>query len=110
MNHFGHSLKTLRSEKKISQRKLAELVGINYTYISKIENGAQEPPSEDTIIKIARVLGEDADEMLIQANKIPSYFQKIITENKEVSSFLRKAATLSPQQWDSIHRILDESL
>ncbi|CUH95551.1 hypothetical protein P22_1622 [Propionispora sp. 2/2-37] len=108
MNQFGKLLKSLRHEKKISQRKLAELVGIDYTYISKIENGVQEPPSEDKIIKIAKVLGKDANAMLISANKVPSNFQKIITENKDVPLFLQKANSLSPKQWDSIHRIINE--
>ena len=67
-----------------------------------------EPPAEDKIVKIANVLGKDADEMLIAAKKVPSYFQKVITENKDVSVFLRKANTLSQKQWENIRRILDE--
>jgi len=107
MNDFGKLLKSLRLEKKITQRKLAELVGIDFTYISKIENGTMEPPAENTIVKIAEVLGEDPDKMIIMAKKIPSYFQKIITDNKEVPMLLRKADNLSPTQWEAIHRIID---
>lgn len=107
MNDFGKLLKSLRLEKKITQRKLAELVGIDFTYISKIENGTMEPPAENTIVKIAEILGEDPDQMIIMAKKIPSHFQKIITDNKEVPMLLRKANSLSPKQWEAIHRIID---
>jgi transcriptional regulator with XRE-family HTH domain len=107
MNDFGKLLKSLRLERKITQRKLAELVGIDFTYISKIENGTMEPPAETTIVKIADVLAEDPDKMIIMAKKIPSYFQKIITDNKEIPMLLRKADNLSPKQWEEIHRIID---
>lgn len=107
MSEFGKMLKVLRNEKKISQRKLAELVGIDFTYISKIESGTMDPPSEETIVKMAKFLDEDPDKMLIAAKKVPSDLQKVITENKDVPAFLRKANTLSPEQWKHIHRIID---
>lgn len=108
MSEFGKKLKALRMAKEISQRKLAELVGIDFTYISKIESGTMVPPSEETIIKMAEVLGEDPDIMLIAAKKVPSDMQKIITENKEVPVFLRRASTLSPKQWKEIKQIIDK--
>ena len=108
MSEFGELLKRLRKDKKISQRQLAELVGIDFTYISKIENGMMEPPAEDKIIKIADVFGEDPDELLIAAKKVPSHFQKVITENENIPVFLRRAPDLSPGQWEQIKRIIGE--
>jgi len=108
MSEFGNMLKSLRAEKKISQRKLAELVGIDFTYISKIESGTMEPPAEGTIVKIAQVLGEDPEKMVLAAKKVPSDFQKVIIENKDVSAFLRKVPNLSSGQWEKIRRIIDE--
>jgi len=107
MSEFGKMLKAFRNEKKISQRKLAELVGIDFTYVSKIESGTMEPPSEGTIIKMAEALGEDPDKMLLAAKKVPSDFQKVITENEDVPAFLRKVNTITPEQWKKIHRIID---
>lgn len=107
MSDFGKMLKTFRTKKEISQRKLAELVGIDFTYISKIESGTMDPPAEDKIVKMAEVLGEDPDAMLIAAKKIPSQFQKTITENNNMAMFLRKANNLSQSQWDDIRRIVD---
>lgn len=108
MSDFGELLKGLRKQKKITQRQLADLVGIDFTYISKIENGTIEPPAEDKIIKIGEVFGEDPDELLIAAKKVPSHFRKVITENEHVPVFLRKAPDLSPKQWEQIKRIIGE--
>lgn len=107
MSQFGKMLKVLRNDKKISQRKLAETVKIDFTYISKIESGTMDPPSEETIVRIAKALGEDPDKMLLAAKKVPSDFKKVITENKDVPAFLRKANTITPEQWKKIHRIID---
>ena len=108
MSEFGDMLKSLRVEKKISQRKLAELVGIDFTYISKIECGTEAPPAESTIINIAKYLGEDSDKMLLAAKKIPSDFQKIIMENKDVQIFLHKAPNITASQWEMIRLIINE--
>ncbi|EAR63198.1 hypothetical protein B14911_01154 [Bacillus sp. NRRL B-14911] len=108
MSEFGQLLKDLRKEYRITQRKLADLIGIDFTYISKIENGSMEPPAEDKIIKIADVFNKDANELLIAAKKVPTDFQKVITENKNVPVFLRSASKLSNKQWEEIKKIINE--
>ncbi|WP_339196256.1 helix-turn-helix transcriptional regulator [Paenibacillus sp. FSL P4-0176] len=109
MNEFGEVLKDLRKERKISQRKLADMIGIDFTYISKIENGSMTPPAEDKIVKIAEIFGIDPDRFLIAANKIPSELQKVITEIEEVPVFLRSAPKLSQSQWVQIQKIINET-
>lgn len=49
---FGETLRSLRSEKGISQEKLAELTGLHRTYISDIERGERNV-SLVNIIRIA---------------------------------------------------------
>ena len=53
---FGDYLRYMRMDKKVSQRELAEAVGINYTYLSKIENKVLPAPSSKTIKAIAAYL------------------------------------------------------
>jgi transcriptional regulator with XRE-family HTH domain len=108
MSEFGDLLKSLRKDYKISQRKLAELVGIDFTYISKIESGAMDPPAEDKIIKMAQVFMVNPDQLLISAKKVPSELQKIITEHQDVPVFLRKVSSFSPDQWERIRGIMNE--
>ncbi len=38
MMTFGQKLRKLRQAKKLSQKRLAAEVGINYTYLSKVES------------------------------------------------------------------------
>lgn len=38
-SRVGKLIRKLREERGITQRKLAEAIGSNYTYLSKIENG-----------------------------------------------------------------------
>lgn len=52
-NYFGNTLKTLRKEKGISQRKLGEILGVVNQTVSFWENGSREPDL-DTLIKIAK--------------------------------------------------------
>lgn len=106
MSEFGQYLKAIRKRKKMSQRELAQHVGVDFTYISKIENDAMPAPSEETIRKIALALGEDADKMIILAKKIPSDLQNVIYNYEEVPVFLRKAPSLTKEQWDKINDIV----
>ncbi|MFZ3577857.1 helix-turn-helix domain-containing protein [Virgibacillus sp. DJP39] len=108
MSEFGDLLRSLRKEKKITQRKLAELIGIDFTYISKIENGSMEPPAENKIIKMAEVFETDKDKLLLAAKKVPNDFKRLITENENVPSFLRSVPNLSKKQWEDIQSIVDD--
>lgn len=69
---FGQRLRELRKERGISQKELAKKVGIDFTYLSKIETGSMDPPSEKTILALAKALNADSDELLVLAKKIPS--------------------------------------
>ncbi len=84
MTQFGEYLRQRREELqkqepgKFSVRKLAALVDIEPSYLSKIERGQQPPPGERTIIALANALGEDADALLAMAGKVSEDLQKII--------------------------------
>ena len=52
---FGLLLKELRGKKGITQEKLAELSGVDYKYIQKLEYGKYNP-TIDKLIKIAKAL------------------------------------------------------
>lgn len=66
---FGHIIKEARKIKRITQRDLANKIGVDFTYISKIETGALEPPSETVINKIAQILDIDANELFWQQKR-----------------------------------------
>jgi len=92
---FGEQVREWRIERKINQRDLAAKVGIDFTYLSKIENGKMPPPSEATIVKIARTLEKDADTLLRLASKVPDDLKPIITSSREAPALLRAFNGLS---------------
>jgi tetratricopeptide (TPR) repeat protein len=56
---IGQRLRRLRSERRLSQRELAE-PGVSYAYISRIEAGTRQP-SVKALRKLARKLGVSAE-------------------------------------------------
>lgn len=105
---FGERIRQLRKEKNLSQRDLATKVGVNFTYISKIENEKLDfgdYPSEELIRKLAKALRADADELLILAEKIPEAIKKRVMERPDV---FRKLAKLDDESLDKLLENLDD--
>lgn len=80
---FGHHIRNRREElrerdREFSLRKVAGRIGVEPSYLSKIERGDQPPPSEEKIVELARVLGEDADVLLALAGKVSTDLQEAI--------------------------------
>ncbi len=96
--NFGQYLKKIRVAHNISQRELAKNVGVDFTYLSKIENGKIEPPAEDTIKKIAEYLGEDADHLILLANKIPSDYKEVLKSDPKIPFMLRQIGGFTNNQ------------
>jgi len=95
---FGERLRQLRLERRINQRDLAAQVGIDFTYLSKIENGRMAPPAGDTIVKIARALDAETDELLLLANKVPRDLTPVITKSVALPAFLRSISDLNDDE------------
>lgn len=94
---FPERLRLLRKEAQLSQRDLAERIGVDFTYLSKIENGRVDPPSE-TVLKgisqeLAGVLGRDetelSDELITLAGKVPSDLAETLSQKPWTVRLLR---------------------
>jgi HTH-type transcriptional regulator, competence development regulator len=69
---FGSRLRVARKRAGLTQRQLAEKVGIDFTYLSKFENDQPgQSPGEGIIRKLAEHLNEDPEELLALAGKVP---------------------------------------
>jgi transcriptional regulator with XRE-family HTH domain len=80
---FGEHVRGVRearssTDRAYSLRRVAARVGIEPSYLSKIERGQQPPPGEGTVRLLAEVLGEDPDLLLALAGKVSSDLQEII--------------------------------
>jgi HTH-type transcriptional regulator, competence development regulator len=99
---FGKKIRELRKAKGLGQRAVAAEVGINFTYLSKIENDKVDFaafPSEDTIRKLARVLESDVDQLLLMAEKIPDQIRRRVLERPDA---FRLIAELDDKSLDSL--------
>jgi transcriptional regulator with XRE-family HTH domain len=78
---FGNRIRSARRDKKYSQRELASLVKVDYTYLSKLENNrADYPPKQDVIEALARHLELDAEELSYLAGRISAEDAKVVQE------------------------------
>ena len=105
---FGERLRELRQAKNLSQRELAAEVGVNFTYISKIENEKldfAQFPGEELIRKLASALEADEDELLILAQKIPEQIKKRVIERPDA---FRKFADLDDKEIDRLLEGIDD--
>ena len=110
METFGEVVRRLRKEKKITQRDLGKRVGVDFTYISKMESGSlRNQPSEKTIISVAEQLGADPEGLIILAKKIPTSMKETIEADDLATAFLRTVPKFNEEQREKIKRVIDEA-
>lgn len=73
-----------RNDPSFSLRQVADRVGIEPSYLSKVERGIGSPPSEETLVRLSKELGADADLVLALAGKVSSDLQKAIRARPEL--------------------------
>jgi transcriptional regulator with XRE-family HTH domain len=96
---FGRVLRERRIAKKFSLRKFAELVGISPTYLSQVEQENVDPPTAERVQRMAELLGENADEWIALAGRVPEDVPEIIHKQpKEMPLLLREASGLTADQ------------
>jgi transcriptional regulator with XRE-family HTH domain len=67
-----------------SVRGVAGRLGIQPSYLSKVERGEVAPPSEATIVALAKELDVDEDTLLAMAGKVSSDLQQVIRRRPEL--------------------------
>jgi transcriptional regulator with XRE-family HTH domain len=53
---LGFLLQSLREERRLSLRELAQLAEVDHAYIYRLETGGKDAPSEDVLSKLIRAL------------------------------------------------------
>src|SRR5436305_3423976 len=103
MTEFGEYLRQRRllkqqSDPGFSLRKVAAAIGVEPSYLSKVERGEQPPPSEKTVLALAKVLGEDPDVLLALAGKVSGDLQRIIRKRPKLFAELLRELKDLPDQ------------
>ena len=93
-NAFAQRILELRRRANLTQRQLAQQLGIDFTYLSKLENGRGDPPSEETIKRLAAAVKGDAEELLALAGKISVELRARAAGEKDFAMLLRKLPEL----------------
>jgi transcriptional regulator with XRE-family HTH domain len=80
---FGSYLRQRREARRagdprFSLRQVAQRIGVEPSYLSKVERGEEAPPSEARIHALAADLGEDPDLLLALAGKVSSDLKEAI--------------------------------
>lgn len=89
MKSFGDFIRKRRerlraNDPAYSVRQVAQRMGIQPSYLSKVERGEVAPPSEQTTRKLAHELGLDSDMLLAMAGKVSSDLQDVIRRRPEL--------------------------
>jgi transcriptional regulator with XRE-family HTH domain len=90
---FGDYIREKREKQKkkdssFSLRQVAYRIGVEPSYLSKVERGDQPPPSEEKIKALAEELNENPDVLLAMAGKVSTDLQEIIKQRPELFSQL----------------------
>ena len=98
---FGSVVRATReglasSDKSYSLRQVSQRVGIQPTYLSKIERGELPPPSEEAIRKLSVDLKLDVDLMLAMAGKVSEDLRAIICKRPLLFSKLIRELKSAP--------------
>ena len=68
---FGLVVRSLRKKRNLSQEKLADLCGLDRTYISLLERGLRQP-SIATIFSLATALAITPSELIKLVEEVPN--------------------------------------
>ncbi len=107
---FGAALRQFRLAAGLNQRELAAQVGLDFSYISKLENDRLPPPAADTVVALCHVLHIEAEELLALIGKLPSAMSQVVGSNKAALAFLRAAQRmeLTDDAWKNLTYSLQE--
>lgn len=93
MKSFGDYVRARREELRqtdptFSVRQVAARIGVQPSFLSKVERGQDSPPSEPKIRALAAELGEDPDVLLALGGKVSSDLQEAIRHRPKLFAAL----------------------
>lgn len=91
-----HREKLRSGDKRYSVRQVAQRIGVEPAYLSKIEREDVAPPSEAKIRALARELDEDSDVLLAMAGKVSSDLQAIVRKRPQLFADLIRQLKSAP--------------
>lgn len=88
---LGERVRKRRMELGLTLREAAKRMNKSATILSRIEGNREPTPlKEETIRKIAEVLDDDFDALMLLAGKVPQDVVAVMKENPRLPEFLRR--------------------
>jgi HTH-type transcriptional regulator, competence development regulator len=89
---FGQVIRQARKDKGYTQRQVAKMLRIDFTYLSKLENDrADYPAKEDVIRSLAQKLERDEEELIFLAGRTPARYEEFLKQHyRELPVLLRR--------------------
>lgn len=109
---LGRIIRNLRKSQGMTQAQLAEEIGVDESYVSKIEKGRLSyTPSEETLRLIAHTLEADTLELLAMAEKAPNELQMAVQSQQGREFFeLVRGRRIESEDWKHLTRTLRRRL
>jgi HTH-type transcriptional regulator, competence development regulator len=104
----GPEVRTVRQAPGLSRRAQAPRLGINVSYLSKLENerlDCGDDPSEELICQIAQVLDDNEDEFMLRAEEIPPAIRRRVMGRPDA---VRRLARLDDRTLDRLRESVAE--
>lgn len=116
MTPFAHALRELRRRKGVTQRDLAQAIGVSPAYLSALEHGKRGKPSFDLLQRIAgyfNIIWDEADELFMTA---AASHPKVTLDTTGLPAaytllanrLAREIRSLSPDMVQAIEELLDQ--
>ena len=77
---FGSRIRELRYHRGIGIKKLAPELGVDYSYLSRLEN-EKALPSAEVIDRLSKYFDHNKDELMLLAEKVPQDVMQILREH-----------------------------
>jgi HTH-type transcriptional regulator, competence development regulator len=101
---FGATIQALRKEHGLTQRELAGELGIDFTYLSKLENNRGERPSEKLVRQLAERLEADVEELLALAGRMPEELGELAQADVTFARLLRRLPNMDEADLRKVYR------
>ena len=103
-------IKSLREEKKLQQKEVAEFLNINYQTYCNYESGRSEPPAE-IIVRLAKLYDVSTDEILQVDNMNKDYNaqqEQLQTYRNELSNLQKQLEKATPQKKFALNAVIKQ--
>lgn len=90
---FGAALRARRERAGIGIRELARQIEVSPAYLSKLEGGDIQSPDPEKIIRLAGVLGDPPDQLLLLAGYLPPRLLELVRQHPaQMTALLERLA------------------